>query len=100
MVGANFATAFLRPDGARDAETSIEIVVDHIEYLLEHVGEDGVGLGSDFDGAKMPSGLGSAAELQNLVAAMSARGFDQQLIEKVCIKNWLRVLGQTWGEDG
>jgi membrane dipeptidase len=100
MVGANFATAFLRPDGARDAETSIEVVVDHIEYMLEHVGEDGVGLGSDFDGAKMPSGLGNAAELPNLVGAMSARGFDQQLIEKVCFKNWLRVLGRTWRETG
>jgi membrane dipeptidase len=99
IVGANFATAFLRPDGARDAETSIELVVDHIEHMLERIGADGVGLGSDFDGAKMPSGLGSAAGLQNLVAAMRARGFDQPLIEKVCFKNWLRVLGQTWGES-
>jgi membrane dipeptidase len=64
------------------------------------LGEDEVGLGSDFDGAKMPSGLGNAAELQNLVAAMRARGFDQLLIEKVCFKNWLRVLGQTWGKTG
>jgi hypothetical protein len=55
-----------------------------------------VGLGSDFDGAKMPSGLDNAAELQNLGDAMRARGFDQLLIEKVCFKNWLRVLGQTW----
>ena len=43
-----------------------------------------VGLGSDFDGAKMPSGLDNAAELQNLGDAMRARGFDQLLIEKVC----------------
>jgi membrane dipeptidase len=98
MVGVNFATAFLRPDGVRDAETSIELVLDHLVYMLEHVGEDGVGLGSDFDGAKMPSGLGNAAELQNLVAAMTARGFDQPLIEKVCFKNWVRMLGRTWGE--
>jgi membrane dipeptidase len=98
LAGVNFATAFLRPDGVREAETSIELVVDHIEYMVEHVGEDGVGLGSDFDGAKMPSGLDGAAGLQNLVDAMRARGFDQPLIEKVCFKNWLRVLGQTWRE--
>jgi membrane dipeptidase len=79
LVGANFATAFLRPDGARDTETSIELVVDHLEYVLEHVGVDGVGLGSDFDGAKMPSGLGSAAGLQNLIDAMRARGFNKPL---------------------
>jgi membrane dipeptidase len=100
LVGVNFATAFLRPDGARDAETSIDRVIDHLEYMVEHVGEDGVGLGSDFDGAKMPSGLGNAAAIQNLVDAMRARGFDQALIEKVCFKNLLRVLGQTWRETG
>jgi microsomal dipeptidase-like Zn-dependent dipeptidase len=37
----------------------------------------------------------SAAALQNLVAAMRARGFDQPVIEEW---NWLRVLGQTWKE--
>jgi membrane dipeptidase len=38
------------------------------------------------------------AGLQNLVGAMSARGFDQPLIEKVCFKNWLRVVEATWGK--
>jgi membrane dipeptidase len=96
LVGVNFATSFLRPDGARDADTSIDLVTDHLQYMLEHVGEDGVGLGSDFDGARMPSGIGTAAGLQNLVAAMRTRGFGERLIEKVCFRNWLRVLGQTW----
>jgi membrane dipeptidase len=100
MVGVNFATSFLRPDGARDADTSIELVIEHLEHMLEHVGEDGVGLGSDFDGARMPSGIGTAAGLQNLVEAMRTRGFGKPLIEKVCFRNWLRVLGQTWGETG
>jgi membrane dipeptidase len=62
--------------------------------------QGGVGLGSDFNGAKIPSGQGSAAGLQNLVDAMRASGFDRPLIEKVCFKNWLRVLGQTWRETG
>ncbi len=100
MVGVNFATSFLHPDGARDADTSIELVIDHLEHMLERVGEDGVGLGSDFDGARMPSGIGTAAGLQNLVEAMRTRGFGEPLIEKVCFRNWLRVLGQTWGEIG
>ena len=26
------------------------------------------------------------------------RGYDEPLIEKLCFKNWLRVLGQTWGK--
>jgi membrane dipeptidase len=97
LVGVNSATAFLRPDGARDADAPVDLVLDHIARMLEHVGEDGVGLGSDFDGAKMPSGIGTAAGLQNLVGAMRGRGFDEPLIAKICSGNWLRVLEATWG---
>jgi membrane dipeptidase len=97
LVGVNFATSFLRTDGARDADASVDLAVDHIAYMLEHVGENGVGLGSDFDGARVPSGIGTAAGLPNLVEAMRRRGFDEPLTEKVCYKNWLRVLEATWG---
>jgi membrane dipeptidase len=98
MVGVNFATSFLRPDGGRNADTPVDIVVEHIEHILGHVGEDGVGLGSDFDGAGIPAGIGSAAGLQNLVEVMRTRGFGEKLIEKVCFRNWLRVLEKTWGD--
>jgi membrane dipeptidase len=64
--------------------------------MLERVGDDGVGPVSDFDGSKMPSGLDNVTDLQNLVGAMRTRGFDQPVIEKICFKNWLRVLGRTW----
>jgi membrane dipeptidase len=96
IVGANFATSFLRPDGRRDADTPIELVIEHVEHMLKHVGEDGVGLGSDFDGAKIPAGIENAAGLQNLVEVMRARDYGEPLIEKLCFRNWLRVLGQTW----
>jgi len=33
----------------RPADASVELDVDHIAYMLEHVGEDGVGLGSEAD---------------------------------------------------
>jgi hypothetical protein len=32
------------------------------------------------------------------VEIMRTRGYDEPLIEKLCFKNWLRVLGQTWGK--
>ena len=97
IVGVNFATSFLRPDGRRDADTPIELVIEHLDHMLERVGEDGVGLGSDFDGAKIPAQIGNAAGLQNLVQVMRAREYGEPLIEKLCFRNWLRVLGQTWG---
>ena len=96
MVGVNFAVSFLRPDGRHDTDTPLGLVVDHLAHMVEQVGEDGVGLGSDFDGARIPAGIGNAAGLQNLVEAMRSRGFGEPLIEKICFRNWLRVLAQTW----
>ncbi|MGA3310498.1 MAG: dipeptidase [Xanthobacteraceae bacterium] len=98
LVGVNFATSFLRPDGRHDKDTPIDLIIRHIEHMLEHAGEDGVGFGSDFDGAAIPAELGNAAGLQVLVRAMRKRGFGKPLIEKLCFRNWLRVLGRTWGE--
>jgi membrane dipeptidase len=96
LVGVNFAVSFLRPDGGRDRNTPLELIVRHAEYMLERLGEDGVGLGSDFDGALMPAELGDAAALPKLIAAMREHGFGEAVIEKVCFRNWLRVLRQTW----
>jgi membrane dipeptidase len=97
LVGVNFATSFLRPDGRRDRDTAIELVAEHLDYMLEHLGENCVGFGSDFDGAEIPAKIGNAAGLQNLVEVMRMRGYGEPLIEKICFRNWLRVLRQTWG---
>ena len=97
LVGVNYAVSFLRADGRRSSQTPLSTVVDHIAYLIDHLGEDGVGLGSDFDGAVIPDELGSAAGLPNLVAALRARQFGEALIEKICFENWMRVLARTWG---
>ena len=96
LVGVNFAVSFLRPDGGRDKNTPLDLIVQHVEHMLEHVGEDNVGFGSDFDGAQMPAELGDAAGLQKLVQALRKRGYQQKLIEKLCYRNWLRVLRRTW----
>lgn len=96
LVGVNFAVSFLRPDGGRDKNTPLDLIVQHIEHLIEHLGEDGVGFGSDFDGAPMPQELGNAAGLQKLVQALRQREFGDKLIEKLCFRNWLRILHKTW----
>ncbi len=97
LAGVNFAVSFLRPDGRHDRDTPVDLIIQHIEHMLEHAGEDSVGFGSDFDGAMIPAELGNAAGLQSLVQAMRQRGFSKPLIEKLCFRNWLRVLGRTWG---
>ncbi len=96
LVGVNFATSFLRPDGKRDKDTPLDLIVAHIGHLIDQLGEDGVGFGSDFDGAQMPAALGNAAGLPKLVATLRAHQFGETLIEKLCFRNWLRVLQRTW----
>jgi membrane dipeptidase len=98
MVGVNFATAFIRPDGRRDPNTTLEDLIRHLDYLIEHVGVDGVGLGSDFDGATIPTAIGDARGLPRLVAAMREHGYDDATLRKVCFENWVDVLARTWGE--
>ena len=65
LVGVNFAVSFLRPDCRQDKNTPAELIIQHIEHMLEHAGEDSVGFGSDFDGAAIPAELGNAAGLSN-----------------------------------
>ncbi|HSJ54371.1 MAG TPA: dipeptidase, partial [Anaerolineae bacterium] len=66
MVGVNLDVGFVREDGKNDPDTPLSVVVRHIDYLVERLGIDRVGFGSDFDGAKMPLELGDAAGLPKL----------------------------------
>lgn len=97
MVGLNFATGFLRPDGLMRPDTAIDLMVQHLDYLLEKLGEDHVGLGSDFDGAVVPEKIGSAAGLPVLFDALRARGYADALMTKIASDNWLRLLARTIG---
>lgn len=98
VVGLNFAVGFLSPEGKFDASVPLDIMVRHVDHLVEKLGIDGVAIGSDFDGAGIPAGIGSAAGLQNLVEALRAAGYDQESLEKIGWRNWLRVLRLTWKE--
>jgi len=97
LVGLNFHVGFLRPDGERDPDVPLSVMVDHLDYLVDRLGDDRVGLGSDFDGATMPRPIGDAAGLPHLIEAMRQRGYDDALIRKIAFENWLRVLERTWG---
>jgi len=97
IVGLNFATVFLRPDGKLDPATGWDPVLRHLDHLIGQMGEDQVGLGSDFDGATVPDVIGDAAGLPGLLEAMRAHGYDAALVEKVAWRNWLAALRRVWG---
>ena len=97
MVGLNFATVFLSPDGQRTAFRGWDPILRHLDHLIAHLGEDHVGLGSDFDGAEMPADLGDVAGLPRLLDALTAHGYGADLIRKIAHENWFALLQRTWG---
>lgn len=96
IVGLNYATAFLRPDGRMDPDTSFEMILRHVDHLVEKAGIDCVGLGSDFDGAVIPSVIGDVMGLPALLGALSEHGYAVKEIEKIAFGNWMSVLERTW----
>ncbi len=95
LVGINYHVAFSREDGRHDVDTELDVLVQHAAYLVEKLGEDGVALGSDFDGCLIPAELKDVAGLPRLIEAFRARGFGENLIRKIASENWLNVLEHT-----
>jgi membrane dipeptidase len=98
MAGLNFATCFLRPDGQRGADTPIELMLRHLDYLISKLGIDHVGFGSDFDGAMVPEEIKDVTGLPALLSAMRRHGHDDRTMRKLCCENWINVLESAWGD--
>ncbi len=97
VVGLNYATGFLRPDGKFVADTPIELMVRHVDALVEALGEDGVALGSDFDGAMMPGEIGDVTGVPKLLQALLDKGYGEPLVRKIALDNWLGLIERTIG---
>lgn len=76
-------------------EVYIKDFVDHIDYIVNLIGIDHVGLGSDFDGAKMPVDLKDASQMYKITDELIDRGYNNEDIEKILGKNILRVLDKA-----
>lgn len=68
-------------------------VVAHIDHVVELVGIDHVGLGSDFDGVgdSLPTGLKDVSGFPNLIRALLENGYSEEDIAKILHGNVMRV---------
>ncbi|MFH1527983.1 MAG: dipeptidase [Bacteroidota bacterium] len=68
-------------------------VVDHIDHVVELVGINYVGLGSDFEGVgdALPTGLKDVSMYPNLIYELLKRGYSEDDVEKICSLNFLRA---------
>ncbi len=117
FVGVTMFPPFL----AKGNDSTVDDYVSTIEYVVNIVGEDAVGVGTDFtqdqDQAffdwlthdkgyarqlvdfkeiRNPEGIRRIGDFMNLTATMEKRGWKQSRIEKVMGENWLRVLADVW----
>ncbi|MGD8319441.1 MAG: dipeptidase [Gemmatimonadota bacterium] len=69
--------------------------VDHIDYLVQKVGIDHVGISSDFDGGGGVEGWDDASESFNVTLELVRRGYSEEDIDKLWSGNLLRVLDEV-----
>ncbi|WP_063701520.1 MULTISPECIES: dipeptidase [Pseudoalteromonas] len=76
---------------------SLEQVLDHIDHVVELIGIDYVGIGSDYDGVgdSLPTGLKDVSSYPNLVQGLMDRGYSDKDIKKILSGNMLRVWQQA-----
>ncbi len=75
--------------------------VDHVMHLLSVVGEEGVGIGTDFDGIpETPVGFEDGSRYPALVAALRARGVGERALRLVMGESFRRVWRQVVAASG
>lgn len=73
-------------------KATVETLLDAIDYIVDLVGPDYVGIGSDFDGySGKVEGLTSCEDIINITKGLVRRGYDDNSIKKILGSNFLRV---------
>lgn len=89
-------------DTAPDASfprVGLDVLLNHVDYLVNLVGIDHVGVGSDLQWLEdVLEGLETVAEIPNLTAALLKRGYSREAVHKILGDNFLRVMEEVIGE--
>ena len=118
FVGVTMFAPFLK----RGIDATIDDYIEAIDYVVNLIGEDAVGIGTDFtqgysteffdmlthDKGRYrrltnfgkvvnPEGIRTIGEFPNLTAAMERAGWKEARIRKIMGENWVRVFKDVWG---
>jgi len=89
VVGLCFYGPFVSQD-----DPTLDDYVEHVLHALDLMGEDGVGIGTDFDG--VPEGAVMAvpepSRMGDLWEALDRRGIPRRVLVKIAHDNFLRML--------
>lgn len=90
VVGVTFVREFLTIDGST---ANVVNVAEHIYHLVEVMGIEHVGIGSDFDGVDTPvEGLEKAIYVLRIGSYLRALGFNNEDIAMIMGENFRRVI--------
>lgn len=84
--------SFLTNMRALVGREDVSRMVDHIDYVIDRIGIDHVGIGTDFNHGGGVVGFEEANTAQNLTAELVRRGYSDEDISKIWSGNFLRVL--------
>ena len=95
----NFLIEGWTPEDTRDI-VPLDMVAAQMDYICQRAGNaNHVGLGTDFDGGfgleKVPFGINSIADLQDLTPLLESRGHSETDISKIMGYNWIELLRRT-----
>ena len=117
LVGVNAYPAFVKPGGKG---ATVSDLVDHIDYLVDLIGPDRVGLGLDFcylspeihaemiasgewsmqdypdDSGTYPIGLETPAEIPNITKELVKRGYPSDAMAGILGHNWIDLFKRVW----
>lgn len=119
FVGVTMFAPFLK----KGIDSTIDDYAEAIEYVMNIVGEDAIGIGTDFTQGHdkdffewlthdkgyarrltnfgkivNPLGIRTVGEFPNLTETLLKRGMPERVVRKVMGENWVRVLRDVWGE--
>jgi membrane dipeptidase len=76
--------------------TTLSMLVDHIDHIVKIAGVDHVGIGSDFDGVpNLPEGIKDVADLPNITYELLRRGYSERDVLKILGGNFMRAFAEV-----
>ena len=78
-----------------EKRASVKDAVDHIDHVVQVIGIDYVGIGSDFDGGGGIEGCESVADMKIITIELLRRGYTKAEIEKIWGGNLMRVMKEV-----
>lgn len=74
---------------------TVDDVADHIDHVVQVIGIDHVGIGTDFDGGGGVEGCMSVADMKNITIELLRRGYSNKDIAKIWGGNIMRVMKEA-----